>query len=146
MYEPTHQLYVHHVPQLYTKTYTKITNKRPLVIHHTIHKPNTINPYIKPCATTSLLCSLKHVPLISQSYTKTTNKFLSQCTTRYANKTKLSAPTMCLNRSASNHTLQQIPYIQEGIYQTSQSHASSMLHNTTKIQSQNIIMNIPLTL
>jgi hypothetical protein len=25
---------------------TKITNKIPLAIHHTLHKPNTINPYI----------------------------------------------------------------------------------------------------
>jgi hypothetical protein len=92
------------VHQPCTRTYSKLTNKGPLAIHHTIHKLKTINPYIKPCAKTSLLYSLKHVPLISQSYTKTTNKFLSQCTTRYANKTKLNAPTMCLNRSASNHT------------------------------------------
>jgi hypothetical protein len=144
--QPSTNLYHNKCINHAQKTYSKLTNKGPLAIHHTIHKLNTINPYIKPCAKTSLLCSLKYVPLISQSYTKTTNKCLSQCTTRYANKTKLSAPTMCLNRSSSNHTLQHIPYIQEGIYQTSQSHASSMLHNTTKIQSQNIIMNIPLTL
>jgi hypothetical protein len=29
---------------------TKLTNKIPLAIQLTIHKPNTINPYIKPCA------------------------------------------------------------------------------------------------
>jgi hypothetical protein len=52
-----------HVPNMYLnhiqKTYTTITIKSYLKIHHSIHKPNTINPYIKPCATTSLLCSLK---------------------------------------------------------------------------------------
>jgi hypothetical protein len=71
MYVPTHQLYTscmcqlinNHVPNMYLnhipKTYTNITIKSYLTIHHSIHKPNTINPYIKPCATTSLLCSLK---------------------------------------------------------------------------------------
>jgi hypothetical protein len=29
---------------------TKLTNKIPLAIHHTLHKPNTINPYTRPCA------------------------------------------------------------------------------------------------
>ena len=111
------------VHQPYTRTYSKLTNKGPLAIDHTIHILKIINPYIKPCAINSLLCSLNHVPLIIQSYTKTTNKFLSQCTTRYFNKTKIIAPTMFLNKSASNHTLQQIPYIQEGIYQTSSMHA-----------------------
>jgi hypothetical protein len=48
-------MYLNHIP----KTYTNITIKSYLTIHHSIHKPNTINPYIKPCATTSLLCSLK---------------------------------------------------------------------------------------
>jgi hypothetical protein len=48
-------MYLNHIP----KTYTNITNKSYLTIHHSIHKPNTINPYIKPCATNSLLCSLK---------------------------------------------------------------------------------------
>jgi hypothetical protein len=95
--QPSTNLYhnkcINHAP----KTYSNITNKGILEIHHTIHKLNTINPYIKPCAKTSLIYSLKHVPLIIQSYTKTTNKCLSQCTTRYANKTKISAPTMCLN-------------------------------------------------
>jgi hypothetical protein len=50
---------LNHVPNMYlnhiSKTYTNIT----INIHHSIHKPNTINPHIKPCATTSLLCSLK---------------------------------------------------------------------------------------
>ena len=59
MYVPTHQLlvstmYLNHIP----KTYTNITIKSYLTIHHSIHKPNTLNPYIKPCTTTSLLCSL----------------------------------------------------------------------------------------
>jgi hypothetical protein len=31
---------------------TKLTNKIPLAIHHTLHKPNTINPYTRPCAKT----------------------------------------------------------------------------------------------
>ena len=111
MYVPTHQIivstmYLNHIP----KTYTNMTIKSYLTIHHSNHKPNTINPYIKPCAKTSLLCSLKHVPFIIQSYTKTTNKFLSQCNTIYANKTKLSAPTMYFNKSASKHSLQQEPY------------------------------------
>jgi hypothetical protein len=48
-------MYLNHIP----KTYTNITIKSYLTIHHFIYKPNTINPYIKPCATTSLLCSLK---------------------------------------------------------------------------------------
>jgi hypothetical protein len=62
-------MYLNHIP----KTYTNITIKSYLTIHHSIHKPNTINPYIKPCATTSLLCSLKlnqqlqqHIPIPSQ--------------------------------------------------------------------------------
>ena len=46
---------LNHIP----KTYTNIIIKIYLIINHSIHKPNTINPYIKPCATTSLLCSLK---------------------------------------------------------------------------------------
>jgi hypothetical protein len=44
-------MYLNHIP----KTYTNIT----ITIHHSIHKLNTIKPYIKPCAKTSLLCSLK---------------------------------------------------------------------------------------
>jgi hypothetical protein len=48
-------MYLNHIP----KTYTNITIKSYVTIHHSIHKPNTINPYIKPCSTTSLLCSLK---------------------------------------------------------------------------------------
>ena len=51
-------MYLNHIP----KTYTNITIKIYPTIHHSIHKPNTINPYIKPCAKTSLLCSLKCVP------------------------------------------------------------------------------------
>ena len=48
-------MYLNHIP----KTYTNITIKIYLTIHHSIHKPNTINPYIKLCVTTSVLCSLK---------------------------------------------------------------------------------------
>jgi hypothetical protein len=48
-------MYLNHVP----KTYTNITIKSYLTIHHSIHKPNTINIYIKSCAMNSLLCSLK---------------------------------------------------------------------------------------
>jgi hypothetical protein len=48
-------MYHNHIP----KTYTNIIIKSYLTIHHSIHKTNTINPYIKPCATTSLLCSVK---------------------------------------------------------------------------------------
>jgi hypothetical protein len=48
-------MYLNHIP----KTYTNINIKIYLTIHHSIHKPNTINPYIKPCDTTSLLSSLK---------------------------------------------------------------------------------------
>jgi hypothetical protein len=48
-------MYINHIP----KTYTNRTIKSYLTIHQSIHKPNTINPYIKPCVTTSLLCSLK---------------------------------------------------------------------------------------
>ena len=85
MYVPTHQLYtscmcqlinyipdvssnssttcLNNVPNMYLnhipKTHTNITIKIYLTIHHSIHKPNTINPYIKLCATTSPLCSLK---------------------------------------------------------------------------------------
>jgi hypothetical protein len=44
-------MYLNHIPN----TYTNITIKIYLTIHHSIHKPNTINPYIKPCATTSLV-------------------------------------------------------------------------------------------
>jgi hypothetical protein len=94
-------MFLIHVPNQVPQPYTKITNKRPLIIHHPLHKPNTINPYINNtsnshCYATSICTnnfnntpqpkSLKHVPLIYQSYTKTTNKCLSQCTTRYANK------------------------------------------------------------
>ena len=54
---------LNHVPNMYLnnipKTYTNITIKSYLTIHHSIHKTNIINPYIKLCATTSLLCSLK---------------------------------------------------------------------------------------
>jgi hypothetical protein len=64
--------------------YSEITNKGPLAIHHIIHKLNTINPYIKPCPKTSLSYILKHVPLISQSYTKTTNKFLLRTKHQYS--------------------------------------------------------------
>jgi hypothetical protein len=35
---------------------TKLTNKIPLEIHHSLHKPKTINPYTIPCA--------KSIPLI----------------------------------------------------------------------------------
>jgi len=31
---------------------TKLTNKIPLAIHHTLHKPNTINRYTRPCSKT----------------------------------------------------------------------------------------------
>jgi hypothetical protein len=31
---------------------TKLTNNIPLEIHHTLHKPNTINHYTRPCAKT----------------------------------------------------------------------------------------------
>jgi hypothetical protein len=48
-------MYLNHIP----KTYTNITIKIYLTVHHSVHKPNTINPYIKPCHKTSLLCSLK---------------------------------------------------------------------------------------
>jgi hypothetical protein len=48
-------MYLNHIP----KTYTNIAIKIYLTIHHSIHKTNTINPYIKACATTSMLCSLR---------------------------------------------------------------------------------------
>jgi hypothetical protein len=70
MYVPTHQLlistmYLNHIPH----TYTNITIKIYVTIHHSIHKPNTINPYIKPCDTTSLLCSLKKNQKLQQHIT-----------------------------------------------------------------------------
>jgi hypothetical protein len=76
--QPSNNLYHNKCINHAQNTYSKLTNKGPLEIHHTIHKMNTINPYIKPCATTSILCSLNHVPFIIQSYTNTTNKCLSQ--------------------------------------------------------------------
>jgi hypothetical protein len=48
-----------HVPQPYTKYIHQYNHQNLSNNSSSIHKPNTINPYIKPCATTSLLCSLK---------------------------------------------------------------------------------------
>ena len=59
-------MYLNHIP----KRYTNVTNKSPLSIHHTIHDPNTINPYIKTCAKTSLLCSLMCVSIIYQYHSQ----------------------------------------------------------------------------
>jgi hypothetical protein len=59
---------INYMFQHVSQPYTNITNKIPLSIHHTIHDPNTINPYIKPCVKTSLLCSLKCVPIIYQDH------------------------------------------------------------------------------
>jgi hypothetical protein len=78
IYVPTHQLlvstmYLNHIPN----TYTNITIKSYLTIHHSIHKPNTINPYIKPCATTSLLCILKLNQQLQQHIT--TKRPISIC-------------------------------------------------------------------
>jgi hypothetical protein len=48
------------------------TNKSPIIYQSctkitNIHKPNSINLHIKPCAITSLLCSLKQVPIMPQT-------------------------------------------------------------------------------
>jgi hypothetical protein len=50
-------IYLYHVPI----TYTKITNKIPLTMHHTLHKSNITNPHInhvsKPHCYTTSICS-----------------------------------------------------------------------------------------
>ena len=69
-------IYLYHVPI----TYTKITNKIPLTMHHTLHKSNIINPHINHvlephCYTTSIYTNnfsnipqpkaLKHEPILN---------------------------------------------------------------------------------
>jgi hypothetical protein len=76
-------MYLNHIP----KTYTNITIKIYLTIHHSIHKPNNINPYIKPCATTSLLCSFKLNQQLQQHIT--TKRPIPIC----------QIPTVSLNKS-----------------------------------------------
>jgi hypothetical protein len=56
-------MYLNHIPN----TYTNITIKIYLTIHHSIHKPNTINHYIKPCATTSLVIQPLSVTYLNQN-------------------------------------------------------------------------------
>jgi hypothetical protein len=76
-------MYLNHIPN----TYTNITIKIYLTIHHSIHKQNTINPYIKPCATTSFLCSLKLNQQLQQHITS--NRPIPIC----------QLPTVSLNKS-----------------------------------------------
>jgi hypothetical protein len=84
-------MYLNHIP----KTYTNITIKIYLTIHHSIHKPNTINHYIKPCATTSLLCSLK---LNQQLQQHITTKIPIPICQYHMPNTNNKIPTVSLNK------------------------------------------------
>jgi hypothetical protein len=101
---------LNHIP----KTYTKVSNKIPLEIHHTIHDPNTINPHIKPCAKPHSYVALN----VYQSYTKLTNKILSQCTIRYTNKTQTCTSNhfnICLKTFITTSSMQ--PIVPLNMYQ-----------------------------
>jgi hypothetical protein len=106
-------MYLNHIP----KTYNNITIKRYLIIHHSIHKPNTINPYIKPCATTSLLCSLKLNQQLQQHITTKRPIPICQIPTISLNKYDICSniehpiPSQELNPSSQTYLKQDVPYL-----------------------------------